>query len=108
MSDREARQMFDNELPQAADNAASLFDDDNDVEITTTKSDCSQQWSSSDASRPPTSESEGMFDDRGDSGEGEADDDDDLPQHIFTSSRGSNWSKSGQRPCKRDAALNAE
>jgi len=37
-----------------------------------------------------------MFDDRGDSGEEEVDDDDDLPRHVFVSSRGSNRSKSNQ------------
>ena len=67
-----------------------------------------------------------MFNNRGNSGEDEVDNDDDnLPQHIFVSTQSSNQSKSSQvsiiyilltlylffslsTPPKRDAALNAE
>lgn len=68
-----------------------------------------------------------MFDRQGDSGEEEVDDDDDLPQQVFVSSRGSNRSKSSRvgivcifndvliivfsqsgRNLKRDAELDAE
>ncbi|EDQ98486.1 uncharacterized protein LACBIDRAFT_300213 [Laccaria bicolor S238N-H82] len=73
MTDREFRQMFNRELPQAAD-AASLFDNDDDIEIAT-----SRRGSSSEASRPPTSDSKGLFDDPNDSGEEEVDEDDTSP-----------------------------
>ena len=67
-----------------------------------------------------------MFNDRGDSGEEEVDNDDDLPWHIFVSAQSLNQSKSNQvsvvyiyhtnvvlilfpqHPHKCDAALNAE
>lgn len=44
--------------------AASLFDDDNDddIEMASIKSRHSRHGSSSEASRPPTSKSEGVFD----------------------------------------------
>jgi len=75
---------------QAADHdAASLFDNDNDIEMATTRS-------SLEASRPPTSESEGMFDNAGNSGEEEVDEDDTFPLHVSTASRGSKQSKSSQ------------
>jgi hypothetical protein len=85
-------------MPRDTDRqVASLFDDDNDLEIAATKSDRSRRGSSSEASRPPTSESEGMFDDMaGDSGKEEVDNDDNFPAHVSTSSRGSKQSKSSQ------------
>lgn len=75
-------------MPRGANRDAASFDHVNDVEIgTTTKSDRSRRGSSSEASRPPTSESEGMFDDIvGDSGEEEVDNDDDFPSHLSVSS----------------------
>ena len=80
-----------------ANNAALLFKNNNNIEIATTKSDCSQQGSSSEASWPPTLESKGMFNDRGDSGEDKVDNNDhDFPQHIFVSTQSSNQSKSSQ------------
>lgn len=114
-------------MPQDAADASSLFENDNDVEIASSRSHRSRRDSSSEASRPPTSESEGMFDDPRDSGEEEVDEDGDFPRHVSVRSRGSNTSKSSrvsilhtyyfidvllillpQRPSKRDAALNAE
>jgi len=52
------------------------------------KSDHSRQASSSEALRPPTSESEGMFDDAGNSGEEEVDKDcdDAFPLHVSMAS----------------------
>ena len=82
-------------MPQAADHdAASLFDNDNNVEIATTKSDRSRRGSSSEASRPPTSEFKGMFDDAGDSGEEEIDVDDTLPPHVSETYQASKLLKS--------------
>jgi len=81
-------------MPQDATDAAALFENDNDVEIASSRSHRSRRDSSSEASRPPTSESEGMFDDPGDSGEEEVDDDDeDFPRQV---SRGTNQSKSAR------------
>ncbi|KAF8808311.1 hypothetical protein BYT27DRAFT_7241718 [Phlegmacium glaucopus] len=108
ITDQEARQMFDDKMPQDAADPALLFDNDNGVKIASSRSHRSRGDSSSEASQPPTSESEGMFDDPGNSGEEEVDDDSNFPRHVSVSSRGSNVSKSGQRPSKRDAALNAE
>jgi len=77
-------------VPQAADHdAALLFDDDNGIKIATTRS-------SSEASQPPTSESKGIFDNAGDSGEEEVDEDDTFPLHISVASRGSKQAKSSQ------------
>ena len=42
--------------------AAALFNDNDDIEMASIKSRCSRHGSSSEASRPPTSESEGIFD----------------------------------------------
>jgi len=75
-------------MPQ---DAATLFDeDDHDIEIASIKSRCSQHGSSSEASRPPTSESEGVFD------VNEDDDDDEFPAHVSTSSRMSKQPKAAQ------------
>ena len=79
-------------MPQ---DAASLSESDNNVEITNSTSHHSRQYSNLEASWPLTSESEGMFDNQGNSGEEEVDNDN-LPQHIFAPSRGSSWSKSSQ------------
>ena len=83
-------------MPQDVVDASSLFKNDNNVEIASSRSRRSQQDSSSEASRPLTSDSEGMFDDPGDSGEEEVDDDDDFPQCVSVSSHSSNMSKSGR------------
>ena len=112
------------QMPQDAADASSLFENNNDVEIASSRSHCSRQDSSLEASRPLTSESEGMF---GDSGEEEVDEDSDFPRHVSVHSRGSNMSKSSrvsilhtyyfidvllillpQCPSKWDATLNAE
>ncbi|KIM47377.1 hypothetical protein M413DRAFT_22059 [Hebeloma cylindrosporum] len=102
MTEREARQMFDDEMPR---DAATLFDDDDDdVEMASIKSNASRSRnrSSSEASRPPTSESEGLFDVT------DNDDDDELPANISASSRKSKQPKAAQRISKRDAALQSE
>ena len=102
-------------LPQTADHdAASLLDNDNNIKIT------------SEASQPPTSESKGMFDEAGYSGEEEVDKDGEFPSYVSISSqKSSKQSKSTQvsllyilpmlyhntylfHPCKCDAALNAK
>ena len=62
-------------MPQDIADASSLFENDNNVEIASSRSRCSRQDSSLEASRPPTSDSEGMFDDPGDSGKEEVDND---------------------------------
>ena len=63
---------------------ATLFDDDDndDIEMASIKSRRSRHGSSSEASRPPTSESEGVFDVNEDN-----DDDDEFPAHVSTSSQ---------------------
>ena len=83
-------------MPQDVADASSLFENDNNVEIASSRSHRSRQDSSSEASRPPTSDSEGMFDNPGDSGEEEVDDNDDFPRRVSVSSRSSNMSKSGR------------
>jgi hypothetical protein len=71
---------------------AALFDDDNDdIEMASIKSRRSRYRSSSEASRPPTSESEGAFDVHTDD-----DDDDELPAQVSTSSQKSKQPKVGQ------------
>ena len=71
-------------MPQGANRDVASFDHVNVIEIgTTTKYNHSQQGLSSEASRPLTSESKGMFDDMvGDSGEEEVDNDDNFPSHL--------------------------
>lgn len=82
--------------------AANLFDDNVDVEIASMRSQHSRRVSSSEASRPPTSESEGMFDhslrgnSSGEDSEGFDNDSEDLPVHISISSRKSKEVKSAQ------------
>jgi len=82
---------------------ARLFDDDEDVEVvSSTRSHSRRHSASSGASRPPTSESEGMFDGR------YVDDEDDaeeLPAKIPRSSK-QRSTRVGQS--KRDAALKSE
>ena len=58
--------------------ASLLFENDNNVEIASSRSCHSWQDSSSEALQPPTSDSEGMFDNPGDSGEEEVDNDDNF------------------------------
>jgi hypothetical protein len=86
-------------MPQDTD-AANLFDDDVDVEIASIRSQRSRHVSTSEASRPPTSDSEGMFDhsQRGNSsGEEDLDNDsEDLPVNISISSRKAKEAKSAQ------------
>ena len=55
--------------------AASLFDNNNNIEIT------------SEASQSPTSESKGMFDKAGYSGEEEVDKDNEFPSYVSISSQ---------------------
>lgn len=77
-------------MPQ---DAASLFDVDNDddIEMASIKSHRNRHGSSSEASRPPTSESEGVFDANDDD-----DDDDQFPARVSTSSRKSKQPKAAQ------------
>jgi hypothetical protein len=76
-------------MPQ---DVATLFDNDDDVVIASSiKSRRSRHGSSSDASRPPTSESEGVFDANEDN-----EDDDEFPAHISTSSQKSKQPKAAQ------------
>ena len=70
---------------------ATLFDDDNNIEIASIKSHCSRHGASSEASRPPTSESEGVFDVDEDN-----EDDDEFPAHISTSLQKSKQRKASQ------------
>ena len=65
---------------------ASLFKDDNVVEITSSRSHHSWWDSSSEALQPLTSDSEGIFDNPCDSGEEEVDNDGDFHQHVSMSS----------------------
>jgi hypothetical protein len=76
-------------MPQ---DAATLFDeDDNDIEMASIKSRRSRYGSHSEASRPPTSESEGFFDINE-----ENDDDDEFPDQVSISSRKSKQPKAAQ------------
>ena len=92
----------------------SLFDDDEDVEIASSRSLLSRRYSaSSGASRPPTSESEGAFDGYYDLDKDEVDDEDEaeeLPAKTSVPSRSSTKQRTqvtgGLR--KRDAALKSE
>jgi len=73
---------------------AALFDgDDDDVEMASIKSHRSRHGSSSEASRPPTSESEAVFDVKDDN---DADSDDEFPARVSPSSRKSKQSKVAQ------------
>ena len=87
----------------------SLFDNDEDVEIASTRSCRSRHYSaSSGASQPPTSESEGMFDGRyGEDGDDDEDDAKELPARTSVRpqpSKPSAWVNLS----KRDAALKSE
>ena len=83
-------------MPQDVADASSLFENDNNVEIASSRSCHSWQDSSLEVLQPPTSDSEGMFDNPGDSGEEEVDNNDNFPQCVSISSCSSNMSKSGQ------------
>ena len=71
-------------MPRGANRDVASFDHVNVIEISTTTKYNRSWWGlSSEASRPPTSESEGTFDDMvGDSGEEEVDNDDNFPSHL--------------------------
>jgi len=79
-------------MPQ---DAASLFDveNDDDIEMASIKSHHNRHGSSSEPSRPPTSESEGVFDANDDDDD---DDDDEFPARVSTSSRNSKHPKPAQ------------
>ena len=64
-------------MPQ---DGAALFNDDDDIEMPSIKSRRSRHGSSSEASHPPTSESEGIFDANDDD-----DDEDEFPAQVSTS-----------------------
>lgn len=90
---------------------STLFDDDEDVEIASTRSHRSRRYSaSSGASRPITSESEGMFDSQYGMNEDEVDEEDDaeeLPARMSVPPRSSKQrNRVGQS--KREAALKSE
>lgn len=70
-------------MPQ---DVAALFDDDNDVGIASIKSHCNWHGSSSEASHPPTSESESVFDANNDN-----DDDEEFPVYVLTSRKSKQW-----------------
>ena len=88
----------------------TLFDDDEDIEIASSRSLLSRRGSaSSGASRPPSSGSEGMFDGYYDLDKDDLDDEDDaeeLPAKTSVPSRSSKQRTQGPR--KRDAALKSE
>ena len=89
----------------------TLFDDDEDVEVASSRSRLSRRGSaSSGASRPPSSGSEGMFDGYYDLDKDDLDDEDeaeDLPAKTSVPSQSSKQ-RTQVVPRKRDAALKSE
>ena len=83
-------------MPQDTMDASLLFENNNNVKFSSSRSHHSQQNSSPEASQSPTSESEGMFDNPGHSSEEKVDNDSNFPGQVSVPSQGSNMSKSGQ------------
>jgi hypothetical protein len=87
----------------------SLFDDDQDVEIASIRSHRSRGYSaSSGASRPPTSESDGIFDGQYGLGEDEGDDEGGDAELSSRPSKQRTRVASRVGLSKRDAALKSE